>query len=370
MPKTPTKRPLAAFVSLLWPALFLALSSTAHAYLGANEGFDDDLAGWTQSGSWSHEPADGLLLSPDGSAEASGAGIHTLSQCVDITSVSANRSVVVIANVKSVGHQSPVSAAIELHVSTDCTDGAPTGTATDQRSALNPDVWSTLFVSTVRHDGFPRARITVTVDHSSARGPNPVTRVDLAAARHDLISGGNFFAANYVDAFSEIAGTWSWVNDGFSQPAGAAEGSVDTAGAGGDLWLQQCNPLSAVPATTDLFSILRAKAEDISGGGWGDGEWDYVVTYQFYPNANCTGGVMTTEFHYIEPGATDQWWQFSKFVPVPSGAASVTANLYLSSDGKEHTTGSTITIEDWVLAVGEPMIFADGFESGNTLAWQ
>ena len=355
-----------ARLATLCCALLLLPAQRASAYLESNGSFGAGLTDWTTSGTWSHDTTDGIF--DTNSALATGSGTQSISQCVDVSSIGANGTAVVMGNVKTPGHTSPVSAKLEIFTSADCTSGFLAGTL-DQRSTVgSADSWQILYTPIVLPAGVLSARVTFAVDHD-ARGTQS-TKFDLLAVRESLVVAGTFNFEVYVASFFQASGTWTWAeNLGWSRPAnggtplGAVQGSVAE---DGSTKLVQCLDLSAAPPSNTLLSLIRIEANGNWTGAF-DGEYDYRLTFRFHDAAACTGTQIDVISPWVEPSGPG-WWSFYNTVSVPPGAVTLRLEVELEPSGS-NTENATFLVEDLVVMPLGTQIFADGFESGSTSAW-
>lgn len=356
-----------ARTTVLSSALLIIPAQRASAYLETNGSFAAGLSGWTTSGTWTQSTTDGLF--DTNSAEATGTGTQSISQCVDVSSVGANDTLVLMANAKTPGHSAPLSAAVEIFTSTDCTSGY-LATTVDQRSTIgSADSWQILYTPILLPAGVLSARVTLRAEHDEARG-GQTTRFDLIGVRESLVTGATFSFMAYVNSFFHAAGTWTWAeDDGWSRPGldltplGAIQGEV---AANGEVSLVQCLTLADAVESDLLLSLIRLNAGANQTGTF-DSQYDYRLTFWFHDQAGCAGTFTDVVSPWIEPSGTG-WWLFYNPVSVPAGAVSVRLELELEPSVL-NTEGATFLVDDLVVMPLGNLIFADGFEGGSTSAW-
>ncbi len=356
-----------------WRALVLCIcvcalvaAAPATASLATNGDFSTNLSSWSQTGSWQHNDSDGLFDST--SAETSGGGTATLTQCVEFSPIVPGGSIAVLANAKTPFLDTPVSAGLQLFSSDDCTTG-PLVSSLDRRETIGAvDAWRFLYTTVASPAGTSSALITLTAEHD-ARGM-ATTRFDLISLYHDLVRGGNFNSAAFLDPFYQPSGTWGWVeNEGISRPdansppLGAAQGTI---AANGSIKLGQCLTRATGPLNSFGYSLLRINA----GTNWTpgfDGSYDYRITFRFHDAADCLGNQIDVVSPWVEPMADDEWWHFFNVIPIPTDAVSWRMEVELEAG--QGVEGETFMVDDLVFAVPNFGIFFDGFENGSTSAW-
>ena len=340
--------------------LVLALVATAMAapvsafnFLD-NPNFSDAITGWDVSGPWVHNPAAGAF-GQLGAAEvtSTGAGVNSLSQCVDVSMVAGGRTVTVVGFANDVNHASPYELEIGLYDSTDCS-GSPVVTAAQNAATPPTGVFNGLYVPiVVPLAGAQRALVRFAVTNGAA---SETTQFDIASLRYDLIVGGNF----NTDLNSWVQtppGSWQLVADGLTIPAGAAEATV---AADGSVFLAQCLLLEDVPPSPFFSGWIRVKALDELA--------DYQLSFQFYDNDSCgpPGNLLYSQGLLTRPGSLDVWSFFFTTVFRPIGAQSVV--VYVALNGGDGTPGTQFRVDDFIMTVSD-VSFYDGFETGDLSGW-
>lgn len=350
-------RPAAAAARWLGAAIVLVLGSAlpiaaVPTNLVSNGGFDDDLASWSATPGWAHTAADGVfgLL---GAAElvSSGAGFHTLSQCLP-TAVAAGRSLTAVVFARTVNHSTLVAVRVEAFVDGACS--TTTGAAVADGTPTPPvDAWAGYYVPLPMPAGTGSVRVTLEATTTAA---GQITRFDGAQLRYDLIVNGSF--TNNLGSWTQTPpGSWSMSTDGVSAPAGSAEAVVS---GDGSVFLAQCLPLADVPTTPRFAGWVRVKALDELA--------DYQLSYQFWDHVNCAppGNFLGAQGLLTRPGDVGEWQFFSTNVDVPIGAQAVVVIVALNAGGG--TPGTRFRVDDLILTASN-VIFWDGFETGDAAAW-
>ena len=101
----------------------------------------------------------------------------------------------------------------------------------------------------------------------------------------------------------------------------------------------------------------------IPGSQTETGRADILV--QWYSDISCTNFISTANTSSVSTATPDAWLQVSGFLQAPTGSQSARIRL---SVRKEEDSGSLAAHFDNVIFVST-LIFADGFESGDTSAW-
>jgi len=319
-----------------------------------NPDFSSDISGWDQIGPWSHNSSVGAF-GQLGSAEvtSTGAGENSLSQCIDITSVTGGRTVTLAAFFNTVNHASLVEIDVEMYDTANCT-GSPLLSAGDSDPTPPLNTFSGLYVPIpLPQGGAQRALIRLKVTNSAAA---QTTVFDIASLRYDLIIGGDFTTDlnNWVQT---PPSSWQLVTDGLTTPTSAAQATVS---ADGSVFLAQCLLVDDVPGTSIFSGWIRVKAlHELA---------DYQLSFQFWDNGICAppGNQVGVQGLLTRPSAVNQWSFFFASVPKPIGAQSVA--VFIALNAGDGTPGTQFIVDDFIMTAGDTL-FRDGFETGDTTAW-
>lgn len=330
--------------------MMLLCSSLASAYLLDNFEFTTDFAGWAiGSGTWVHNPTEGLFV--PGSAEATGTGLHEMSQCVDVSDIEAGRPLVGAVTARRDPDTAPVTMTLELFSTSDCSGGLLASTLDDQLSSFTG--WRTWHKAIALPAGASSARLTLAVDHGAS---DLSTFFDVPSLRESVVTNGDF-PADLSSWEQTPASSWTWLDtDSIGTPSGSVEGTVasDTS-----LFLAQCILLDSFPRADTLISYIRVKAMDA-------GLVNAEIALVFRDDQDCATGTPTTVGAAVQPASTGVWQNFINFFSVPDGATSLVAVVAINPGFS--SANSQVRIDDFSIVIGDG-IFTDGFESGDTDRW-
>ena len=355
--------------------LTILLSTPAGAYLVQNSEFTNDLAGWS-AGGWVHDPVVGLFFA--GSAEATGTGTFTISQCASVAASDPAGGLGAAATFRTDYDAVPAgyTVRLELFSAANCAGTLVASSEEAPDSLPIDDEWFTLFTVVAMQPGVVSARLTAEARHGSE---NLSTFLDVPNLRDNLALGTDFTSAGQLDSWSQnppdtgpagdlIAHDTTTITP--SNPLGAMEitvGPVPARGVdGGYVDVRQCRNLSEVPLSPTLFSYLHVLTP--SGASQ---VRNAETAFIWFDEANCLGTGLGQAQFSVQPLLFDVWWGFVHFMAVPVDAASVQLVFIvnpkpIASGGSE--PGAKVLIDDWILAPSDA-IFRDGFESGNLTAW-
>ena len=94
--------------------------------------------------------------------------------------------------------------------------------------------------------------------------------------------------------------------------------------------------------------------------GWAD------ILVQWYSDATCTDFIGVANTSSVQTATPDTWLPVSGLLQAPAGSQSARVRL---SVRKQEDAGSLAAHFDKVVLEPVPLIFSDGFESGDTSAW-
>ncbi|REJ73535.1 MAG: hypothetical protein DWQ36_07035 [Acidobacteria bacterium] len=333
-------------------AAALLLAAPVSANLLGNADFTDSLSGWTiEGGAWNHD-ATGGTPTPSGSARTNlvSGTTSSLTQCAPLDA-EAGSGLALRAWVRSTGSATS-RIAVELYSSADCSGDAGAGSALQQQ----PEVGWGLTYTTV---GVPAGGAASALVRLELEGDGGQAWVDAASLDPDLAANGHF--TENLAGWSLEIGSWTRVEDGLSEPLGSGRAVGAMEGA----LISRCVVLAAHPLSAAYLISGRFNHQDDFGNG--------VVTLLFYEGLNCDGNNLGTRSLVGGAGQLGTWESFSNLdlspplhgaEPTPRGARSVSVVVWFPL----LFAGDVVYVDD-VSVVPGPLLFLDGFESGDTGSW-